>query len=82
MKAIIFSLVVLFASSAFAGGGVVQLIRLPDGTIAAVRGHQFHRGAVVQRVELAPPAPQVNVQVRRGIFPRLFGPRVNVQVNR
>jgi hypothetical protein len=70
------------ASEVFAGGGVVQLFRLPDGTIAAVRGHQVHHGAFVQRVEFAPQPPQVNVQVRRGFLPRVFGPRVNVQINR
>lgn len=86
MKAIIFAAVVLFASAAYAGGGV-QFFVAPQPVFVhpqAVVVQRFHAQPFVQRqvVVQQQAAPQVNVQVRRGFFPRLFGPRVNVQVNR
>lgn len=88
MKAIIFAVALaIFAvsSEAFAGGGV-QFFVAPQPVFVhpqAVVVQRFHAQPFVQRqVVVQQAAPQVNVQVRRGFFPRLFGPRVNVQVNR
>lgn len=95
MKAIIFAVALaIFAvsSEVFAGGGVQffvapQHVFVPQAVVVqhpqAVVVQRFHAQPFVQRqVVVQQQAAQVNVQVRRGFFPRVFGPRVNVQINR